>query len=144
MQFAGQTHVLTVAVPSADFERDDLLRAFERAYWERFEVALAEMRCLLVSLRTTIVGRRRAVSLEGLAGAPASGSLRDAQTAERLVSFDGGWLPTPIYRRERMPRGAELLGPAIVEQLDTTAVVEPGDRATVDALANLVITVRPL
>src|SRR5262252_8538824 len=71
MQFAGQTHVLTVAVPSADFERDDLLRAFERAYWERFEVALAEMRCLLVNLRTTIVGRRRTVSLEGLAGAPA-------------------------------------------------------------------------
>src|SRR4029450_7194538 len=81
MQFAGQTHVLTVAVSSADFERDDLLRAFERAYWERFEVALAEMRCLLVNLRTTIVGRRRAVSLEGLAGTPATGAPRRAQTA---------------------------------------------------------------
>jgi N-methylhydantoinase A len=144
MQFAGQTHVLTVAVPSADFERDDLLRAFERAYWERFEVALAEMRCLLVNLRTTIVGRRRAVSLEGLAGRPATSSLRDAQTSERPVWFDGGWLPTPIYRRERLPRGAELVGPAIVEQLDTTVLVEPGDRVTVDPLANLVITVRPL
>ncbi len=144
MQFAGQTHVLTVAVPSADFERGDLLRAFERAYWERFEVELAEMRCLLVNLRTTIVGRRRAVSLEGLAGAPATGALRDARTAERPVWFDGAWLPTPIYRRERLPRGAELVGPAVVEQLDTTVVVEPGDRATVDPLANLVITVHPL
>jgi len=144
MQFAGQTHVLTVAVPSTEFERDDLLRAFERAYWERFEVALAEMRCLLVNLRTTIVGRRRAVSLEGLAGAPAKGSLRDAQMAERSVWFDGAWLSTPIYRRELLPRGAELVGPAIVEQLDTTVVVEPGDRATVDSLANLIISVRPL
>jgi N-methylhydantoinase A len=144
MQFVGQTHVLTVAVPRTDLDRDDLLRAFERAYWERFEVTLAEMRCLLVNLRTTIVGRRRAVSLEGVAGTPAGGSLRDAQTAERPVCFDGEWHRTPIYRRERLPRGAEFTGPAIVEQLDATTAVEPGDRVTVDPLANLVITVRPL
>jgi N-methylhydantoinase A len=142
MQFVGQTHVLTVEVPRTDFERNDLLQAFERAYWERFEVALSEMRCLLVSLRTTVVGRRRAVSLEGLAGIPAAGSLRDAQAGSRPVWFDGEWRPTPIYRRERLPRGAEFTGPAIVEQFDTTTVVEPGDHATVDPLGNLVITVR--
>jgi N-methylhydantoinase A len=144
MQFVGQTHVLTVEVPRADLERDDLLRGFERAYWERFEVALAEMRCLLVNLRTTIVGRRRPVSLEGLAGAPAGAPLADAQTDVRPVWFDGEWHLTPSYRRERLPRGAEFAGPAIVEQFDTTTVVEPRDRVTVDSLANLVITVRPL
>jgi N-methylhydantoinase A len=144
MQFAGQTHVLTVGVPRADVDRDDLLRAFERAYWERFEVTLAEMRCLLVNLRTTIVGRRRAVSLEGLAGPPAAGSLPDAQAGERPVWFAGGWLDTPIYRRERLPRGAAFVGPAIVEQLDTTTVVEPDDRAVVDPVGNLLIAVRPL
>ncbi|HXJ80770.1 MAG TPA: hydantoinase/oxoprolinase family protein [Candidatus Methylomirabilis sp.] len=144
MQFVGQTHVLTVAVPSTEVERDDLLRAFERAYWERFEVALERMRCLLVNLRTTIVGRRHPVSLEGLAGAPAGGSLRDAQTETRAVWFDGEWHRSPIYRRERLPRGAEFTGPAIVEQFDTTTVVAPGDQVRVDALANLVISVRPL
>jgi 5-oxoprolinase (ATP-hydrolysing)/N-methylhydantoinase A len=30
-------------------------------------------------------------------------------------------------------------GPAIVEQLDTTTVVPPGQRATVDRVGNLVI-----
>jgi N-methylhydantoinase A len=34
------------------------------------------------------------------------------------------------------------MGPAIVEQLDTTTVIEPGDGARVDALGNLEITVR--
>jgi N-methylhydantoinase A len=33
-------------------------------------------------------------------------------------------------------------GPAIVEQLDSTTVVEPGDRVEVDALGNLIISVR--
>jgi N-methylhydantoinase A len=52
MQFAGQTHVLTVGIPKTDFEREDLMRAFEKAYWERFEVELREMRAQVVSLRT--------------------------------------------------------------------------------------------
>ena len=36
---------------------------------------------------------------------------------------------------------AEFVGPAIVEQLDATTVVEPGDRVRVDALGNLEIRV---
>ena len=55
--------------------------------------------------------------------------------------FDGGWRDTPVYRREQLPAGATLAGPAIVEQLDATTVIEPGDRARVDALGNLEITV---
>ena len=35
-----------------------------------------------------------------------------------------------------------LAGPAIVEQLDATTVIEPGDQVRVDALGNLEITVR--
>jgi N-methylhydantoinase A len=34
-----------------------------------------------------------------------------------------------------------LQGPAILEQLDCTTVVEPGDRVTQDALGNLLVAV---
>ena len=47
-------------------------------------------------------------------------------------------------RRDRLSVGIELAGPAIVEQLDSTTVIEPGDRVRVDALGNLEITVRGL
>ena len=57
------------------------------------------------------------------------------------VWLAGGWHEVPIYRRGQLPPGATLAGPAIVEQLDTTIVVEPGDRVTVDALSNLIIEV---
>jgi N-methylhydantoinase A len=142
MQYAGQTHVLTVTIPRTDFDRDDLLRAFERAYWDRFEVELGQMRALVMSLRTAAVGRRPAVSLGGLAATPAGGSLDAARVATRRVWFDGKRHDTPIYRRERLAAGMTFAGPAIVEQLDSTTVVEPGDRVAVDALGNLVITVR--
>jgi N-methylhydantoinase A len=62
----------------------------------------------------------------------------------RRVWFDGGWHDTPIYRREHLAAGAALTGPAIVEQLDTTTVIEPGDRAAVDAFGNIEITVKGL
>src|SRR5216684_6342112 len=144
MQFVGQTHVLTVPVARTDFAREDLMRAFEAAYWERFEVELREMRAQVVSLRTAVIGRRRPISLAGLiarAGATAGAA---APGERRRAWFDGGWHDTPVYRREQLGIGAELTGPAIVEQLDTTTVLEPGDRVRVDALGNLEITVRAL
>jgi N-methylhydantoinase A len=141
MQFVGQTHVLTVAIPRTDFAREELTGAFEKAYWERFEVELKEMRAQVVSLRTAVIGRRRPVSLEGLIALERGTA---APAARRRVWFDAGWHETPVYRREGLGVGAELAGPAIVEQLDSTTVIEPGDRLRVDALGNLEITVRSL
>jgi N-methylhydantoinase A len=140
MQFVGQTHVLTVAIPRTDFAREELMSAFEKAYWERFEVELREMRAQVVSLRTAVVGRRRPVSLEGLIGREAGSS---GPQGHRRVWFEGGWRETPVYRREGLGVGVEIVGPAIVEQLDSTTVIEPGDRMRVDALGNLDITPSP-
>ena len=144
MQFAGQTHVLTVGIPKTDFEREDLMRAFEKAYWERFEVELREMRAQVVSLRTAVIGRRRPVALEGLLAVAAAGAGAPAPVGRRRAWFDGTWYDTPVYRREQLGVGAALTGPAIVEQLDTTTVIEPGDRVRVDALGNLEIAVSAL
>jgi N-methylhydantoinase A len=144
MQFVGQTHVLTVPIPRTDFEREDLTRAFERAYWERFEVELREMRAQVVSLRTAVIGRRRPVSLDGLLALEAGPEGAPPPAARRRAWFEGAWHDTPVYRREQLGVGVELEGPAIVEQLDTTTVIEPGDRVRVDRLGNLEITVRGL
>jgi N-methylhydantoinase A len=144
MQFAGQTHVLTVGIPKTDFEREDLMRAFEKAYWERFEVELREMRAQVVSLRTAIIGRRRPVALEGLLAVAAAGASAPAPVGRRRAWFDGIWHDTPVYRREQLGAGAALTGPAIVEQLDATTVIEPGDRMRVDVLGNLEIAVSAL
>jgi N-methylhydantoinase A len=143
MQFIGQTHVLTVPIRKTAFEREDLMAAFEKAYWERFEVELKEMRAQVVSLRTAVIGRRKPVSLSGLIAVEAQTGSPHA-VARRRAWFDGTWHDTPIYRREQLGVGAELTGPAIVEQLDSTTVIEPGDHLTVDTLGNLEIRVRPL
>ena len=47
---------------------------------------------------------------------------------------------SPVYRRDGLVPGQVIEGPAIVEQIDTTVIVFPGDRMTADAWGNLVIT----
>jgi N-methylhydantoinase A len=141
MQFLGQSHLLSIPIDRPEITRDDLRAAFEAAYWQRFQVRLPEIRPVLVNLHTAVIGRRNPLSFEALGrGAPAS-SLDKACVARRPVWFDGRQVDTPVYRREWLPEGANFQGPAIIEQLDTTIVVEPGNRVTRDALGNLLVQV---
>ena len=68
-------------------------------------------------------------------------TLKAALIETRPVYFDGAWAETPIYRREALPGDAVIAGPAVIQQLDTTILVEPGSEARADALGNLVLTV---
>jgi N-methylhydantoinase A len=70
--------------------------------------------------------------------------LADAQTDTRAVYFDGGFQDTPVYQREALPVDAAFDGPAIIEQMDTTILVEPGDHVTSDDEGNLIIHVLPV
>ena len=47
--------------------------------------------------------------------------------------------PTPVYARTRLEPGHVVQGPAIVEQMDTTTVIGPGERAEVDGYLNLIV-----
>jgi N-methylhydantoinase A len=140
MQFQGQSHVLTIGLPRADVTREEIHALFEAAYWKRFEVELKEIFPVLVNLHTAAIGRRRPVRL-GLSAPDRHGDISDALVERRPVWFDHQWQSTPVYRRERLPAGACLLGPAIVEQFDTTIVIEPGNRVETDPLGNLVVTI---
>lgn len=63
-----------------------------------------------------------------------------ARTGVRAVYFDGKTaLNATVYERDQLEVGAELNGPAIVEQFDSTVVVNPGWRGRVDGLRNLVL-----
>jgi N-methylhydantoinase A len=134
MQFRGQSHILTVALPGPDVTGTQLQAMFERAYYARFGVELPEIRAVLVNLHTAVIGRRPRLD-------PALLSKRapDAPPVSRDVWFDAGWLPTPVYQRDSMP--SELEGPAVIEQLDCTTLIEPGNRARLDALGNLIVEV---
>lgn len=142
MQFKGQTHLIRVQIPSNRISKDELQKLFEAAYLNRFQVELPEIKAVLVNLNTSVIGLRPPIGLEALL-TPGSRkqNLEDAQTGTRKTYFNHDWHETPIFDRESLPETAEIAGPAIIEQSDTTTWIEPGTTGRSDHLGNLIIQV---
>jgi len=138
MAYDGQIHEVRTALPARPCGRDELQHAFEAAYTAQYGDTVGKRAVRVVTARTQVVGVRPAVSLS----APVNGTAISVSAAERgtrQVYFQDGFLDTPVYERDHLPRGASLAGPAIIEQGDTTTVVQPGMGAKVDVHGNLIL-----
>ena len=141
MQFEGQSHLLKIPIAASTISRESLQSAFDEVYFKRFKLRLPQVRAMLITVHTGVIGRREPISLASLLEVQARASSVDAaRTGTRQVWFDG-WLDTPIYARHRLPLGAAFNGPAILEQLDTTTVIEPNNEVQVDEVGNLIVSV---
>ena len=141
MQFQGQTHILNFPVQETRLSRESLQSAFEKAYWDRFGVELPEIRAVLVNINTAVIGRRKPVPLAALTtGKEQKDTIDDCSTGIRRVWFESCWQETPVYKREFLPLKAKFNGPAVIEQLDTTIIVEPENQVEVDLEGNLIIS----
>jgi len=145
MAYLGQTH--TVAVPVAVTIEDgkitpptraEIAAAFDTAYRATYGRLLDTGVRRVMNLRTAVIGRRPKFDLETLA--PEGGSVEAARKGTRKVHFANRWHDTAIYDRLALPVGAVIDGPAILEQPDTTVLVDPGLIATVDRFGNTIIT----
>ncbi|MCH2505716.1 MAG: hypothetical protein MK125_09205 [Dehalococcoidia bacterium] len=50
-----------------------------------------------------------------------------------------GFVPCNIYRRDQLTPGASISGPAILEGMDSTGLINPGWAALVDDYGNCII-----
>jgi N-methylhydantoinase A len=60
-------------------------------------------------------------------------------TGQRSVIFDGQPQDTPVYWRDHLPEDVTLDGPVLIEQLDCTTLIPPGDRVVGGVDGNLTI-----
>ncbi len=142
MQFIGQTHLLRVPVDDPLMDREVLRQKFEETYFNRFRVELAEIRASVVNVNCSVIGKRSELDLSNLIdSAGRRATLQEALTENRQTYFDGSWIDTPVYWRDHMPINFTLKGSAIIEQMDTTVLIEPGDIATSDADGNIIIQI---
>jgi N-methylhydantoinase A len=139
MQFIGQTHLLRVPLPGPRPDRADLQQRFEAAYHARFRVDLPMIRANLVNLNVSVIGTRPEMDLSALID-PAGRKAAAQPQGYRRVWF-GGWVETPVYWRDHLPIDLAMTGPAVIEQMDTTIIIDPGCTVTSDADGNLIIEV---
>ncbi len=142
MRYVGQSHELTVAVTGDKFTVNNLstlLPAFREEH-ERVYGYAPDAPIQLVTYRVT--ARAGVTSPPSIGERGTAASLEAAVTGSRQTYFaeSGGFVDCPVYDRDLVPPGAQIGGPAILEQMDTTTVVSPGQVADADNEGNLILT----
>lgn len=144
-RYVGQGYELRVNIPAGlldDAALEQVWQSFHEIHAGEYGHAFHTNPIELVNLRVVGVG-----SLPKLqhTSAPTTGSLEDAVLKIGVSYFAiGGELqqmPTTFYRRDRLPAGASVDGPAVIFQKDSTTVLPPASVATVDVSGSLLIQV---
>jgi N-methylhydantoinase A len=137
MRYLGQAYELEVPItaPVTPAQIPEILAAFHGVHERVYGYARPQQPVEFVNFRAvhTYPLPPPALAPAGWAG----GSLDDARVRERPAFFEGRFVSTAIYDRSRLPDGARVTGPAIVEQPDTTTVIPPGHAAVVDPSGSL-------
>jgi N-methylhydantoinase A len=142
MRYVGQGHEIRVPLPAGLLEASHaptLLSAFEAVYRELYERLGPPVPVEILNWRVVSSGPRPNLRLQ--ITAPAGGDVDTALKGERPAYFPEatGFVPTPIYDRYRLVPGATFVGPAIVEERESTVIVGPGGHCRIDEHHNLVV-----
>jgi N-methylhydantoinase A len=144
IRYVGQAYELDVPIPAPMASKDltPIVEAFHAAHERVYGYARRSQPVEFINFRATHTYPLPPPVLR--APTSAAGSLREAQVGERRAYFaPAGFVATAVFERARLPVGARLGGPAIVEQPDTTTVIAPGHAAVVEATGNLRIRRAP-
>lgn len=145
LRYRGQNFELAVEIPEEyRFETGGVAaiselfhEAHERVYGYRSEDAQIE----IVTFRLEASGRAPHFDVREDAISPSN--IEAARVDTRSTCFDPqeGFIDTAVFDRARLTPGDVIVGPAIVEQMDTTTVLLPGDTCRVDSHRNLIIEI---
>ncbi|WP_321868860.1 hydantoinase/oxoprolinase family protein [Paraburkholderia tropica] len=142
LRYVGQNYELSVDVPAGDMSEatlDVMKRAFEETHRQRYGFIADGEGVQIVAMRVEALGRvpKNELQPQADAGIDASRAMTGARSV--WLAEAGGFVDTPVYERSLLRAGNVFEGPAIVEQMDTTTVVLPGMRASVDPYLNLIL-----
>lgn len=147
IRYLGQGYELTIPLGDAgEVSPEDVAAArtrFDEAHEKAFGHAAPDEEAEAVNYRLRASAVVPKAELKRQAAAKAGAHI--ARSGERPACFDSakGMIPCPVYDRARLAPGHRFDGPAIVDQLDSTTVVYPGQRAIVDDYLNIVIDAAP-
>jgi N-methylhydantoinase A/oxoprolinase/acetone carboxylase beta subunit len=144
MRFVGQGYEIEVPLPARPWDGGDaaeLIRAAHRARYADvygYAESIGEPEVITFKLRAARAAPRIDLPRQepGPPGSPTPRAIRPAYFPEA-----GGWVERcPVYDRAALRPGATLAGPAVIEEEGSTTILLPGDHATVDPYASLLVT----
>ncbi|HXY44261.1 MAG TPA: hydantoinase/oxoprolinase family protein [Acidimicrobiales bacterium] len=143
MRYRGQVHEIRVPLEGGKIDApalDTLKAEFERRYNLRFGRGASYREAGIEARSYLVRGVGRLRKPERTAQSIGTSDPSQAQSGTRDVYFrDRGFVATAVFRRERLTPGNVIVGPSVIEALDTTVLVHPDQRARVDGWTNIAI-----
>jgi N-methylhydantoinase A len=115
------------------------VEAFHQLHRQRYGFCDVERPVEIVNLRLRMITAAEPYAPVRRELAHGDGSA--ARVADREVFFDGKFLATRLYRRERLVPGDRIEGPAMITEYTSATVLPPGCNAEVDGFENLIMTI---
>jgi len=141
MRYIGQHWDIQVqAVMNNDIpDLDAAVAEFHRRHNMLHGYQMLDRETEVVNCRLMAIGRTPSIEVpwKRPGDADASKCLKGSRRA--YFGADPGFINASVYDGERLAPGHRIAGPAIIERLNTTVVLVPGDEAVVDGLENILI-----
>ncbi|MQB08033.1 hydantoinase/oxoprolinase family protein [Agrobacterium tumefaciens] len=146
VRFQGQNFELSIEIgrkagsdPVSLDEFDTILDRFFEAHERSYGFANRRAKVEIVTCRANA---RASLGIVRAAPTVASGSSKiETDTYRDVFYLSGTAIPTPVLHRDKINPGDEILGPAIIDQMDSTIVIFPNDVAKMDEYRNILITI---
>jgi len=135
MRYLGQRYELPVPIADGSLVRDVIANDFHTEHLKMYGFERRDQAPELASVWVSVEVGLRSAQLPEVAVSHEP----PAPVATRRVVFAGSGHETPVCRRGEFGAGATLTGPAIIEQLDSTTVLWPGQTLAVDRFGHLIL-----
>jgi N-methylhydantoinase A len=142
MRHKGQSFEITVPARGGEITADainEIITDFNNAH-NRLHGYSCDDPIEGVNFRVSAIGKMPKVRPKRLAR---EGGLEGAFKYHRKAFFKKyqDYITTPVYERDLLSPGNVLEGPAIIEQMDSTTVIHPGQVGRVDDYGNIIIEI---
>ncbi len=125
MRYAGQNYEHDVKLQDGAINSESLRQAFgefHRLHKKLYGYSISGEVIELIRINVTAIGRTNKPRLKT---PPSNKDPQPRQT--RPVYFDKkGFIPCPVYHRDDLPGRYTVVGPAVIEEVDSTILLHPG------------------
>lgn len=142
MRYVGQVHECTVEIGNFKVDAKSvgkIIEAFHKRHEQLYTYSERHSTVEVVNLESTVYGRVEKLARMTIARGKAAGAALKGHR-DAVFSADGKRVRTPVYDGALLGAGAKIAGPAIIEEVTTTIVIEPGWKAVLDESGSYLIT----
>jgi N-methylhydantoinase A len=140
IRYIGQAHEVNLPAPMGEITKQvikEIKEKFHKAHFQLYNHSSPEEPTMFVTLAVKAIGHTPKPTFqrfEKVNGKPTAKEVRPVYFVESKR-----YVETPVYERKGLLADHKIIGPAVIEQMDSTTLVLPGYEVTVDDIGSLII-----